>query len=113
MSMDLSPLSFFDARSDGLRVNSAGSERIPEEESEIIRFIRTPEGKGVGALRVRGGETWRITERGTKIVRSGSWDKADFVVVLDLGKSRNIKSKIWLSFKQANNLSHTPRMMVS
>ncbi|KAF8973548.1 WD repeat-containing protein [Flammula alnicola] len=84
MSMDLSPLAFFDARSHGLRVNSFCLERIPEEESEILRFIRTPEGKGVGALRVGGGgEAWRIIERGTRVVRSGSWDQADFVVVLE------------------------------
>ncbi|KAF9527801.1 RAVE protein 1 C terminal-domain-containing protein [Crepidotus variabilis] len=87
MSMDLSPLSFFDARSDGLKIHSAGPERIQEEESEIIRFIRTPEGKGVGALRAIGGEVWKVTERGKKIVRSSAWDKADFVVVLDYGMS--------------------------
>lgn len=85
--MDLSPFSFFEARSHGLKINSSCLERVPEEESEIIRFIRTPEGKGVGALRARdGGETWQIHERGTKLERSGSWDQADFVVVLAQGQ---------------------------
>ncbi|KDR85351.1 hypothetical protein GALMADRAFT_132054 [Galerina marginata CBS 339.88] len=93
MSMDLSPLAFFDARSHGLRLNSLCLERIPEEESEIIRFIRTPEGKGVGALRVRGGETWQVHEHGTKLVRAGSWDQADFVVVLAQGRQFATYSK--------------------
>ncbi|KAF8167749.1 RAVE protein 1 C terminal-domain-containing protein [Crassisporium funariophilum] len=87
ISMDLSPLAFFDAQSHGLRINSECSGRIAAEESEIIRFIRTPEGTGVGALRVGGGgEIWRISERGTKLVRSESWQRADFVVVLANGQ---------------------------
>lgn len=84
--MDLSPLTFFDARSHGLQVNSQCLERVPEEESEIIRFIRTPEGKGVAALRLGGGDVWQVHKRGTKLVRAGCWDQADFVVVLDHGK---------------------------
>ncbi|KAJ3516450.1 hypothetical protein NLJ89_g1100 [Agrocybe chaxingu] len=86
MSINLSPLSFFDARSDGLKTNATFLERIAEEKSEIIRFIRTPEGSGVGALRMQGGEIWTIAERGTKVVRGPSWDRADFVVVLAHGK---------------------------
>ncbi|CAA7258624.1 unnamed protein product [Cyclocybe aegerita] len=86
MSINLSPLSFFDARSDGLKTNATFLERIAEEKSEIIRFIRTPEGSGVGALRMQGGEIWTIAERGTKVVRGSSWDRADFVVVLAHGK---------------------------
>lgn len=92
MSMDLSPLAFFDARSHGLIVNSTCLDRIEEEESEIVRFIRTPEGTGVGALRLDGGDTWRITERGTKIVRAGKWDQADFVVVLAHGEHFGVAS---------------------
>lgn len=84
--MDLSPLIFFDARSQGLKINSSSLEHTVEEESEILRFIRTPEGQGVGALRVGGGgEVLRVTERGTKVVRSRSWEHADFVVVLEYG----------------------------
>lgn len=95
MSIDLSPLSFFEAQSDGFRINSTVSERIEEEDSEIIRFIRTPEGSGVGAVRMRGGECWRTTKRGTRIVRSGTWDKADFVVVLDCGMSYFFFQPCW------------------
>jgi hypothetical protein len=88
MSMDLAASAFFDAQSLDLQVNSLCLEPIPKEEQELIRFIRTPEGKGVGALRVGGGgEIWQIRERGTKLIRSGSWDQADFVVVLANGQS--------------------------
>ena len=85
--MDLDPLLFFDAQSNGLRLNSRGSEYNHAEEPEIVRFIRTPEGIGVGALRVGGGgDAWRIVEGGTKLVRFREWERADFVVVLAKGK---------------------------
>jgi len=88
MSIDLAASAFFGAQSHGLQLNSLCLEPIPEEESEMVRFIRTPEGKGVGALRVGGGgEIWQIRERGTKLIRSGSWGQADFVVVLAHGQS--------------------------
>lgn len=87
MSLDLHPASFFDAQSNGLRINFKGSEYNPAEEAEIVRFIRTPEGKGVGALRVGGGgDAWKIVEGGTKLIRCGEWERADFVVVLANGK---------------------------
>lgn len=87
MSMDFDPLSFFDPQSNGLRLNSRASEHNPAEEAEIVRFIRTPEGIGVGALRVGGGgDAWRIVEGGTKLVRFREWERADFVVVLAKGK---------------------------
>ena len=86
MSMDLDPLSFFDAQTNGLRINSKGSAYNLAEEAEIVRFIRTPEGIGVGALRVGGGgDAWRIVEGGTKLVRFREWERADFVVVLAKG----------------------------
>ena len=87
MSMDLDPLLFFDAQSNGLRLKSKGSEYNLAEETEIVRFIRTPEGIGVGALRVGGkGDAWRIVEGGAKLVRFREWERADFVVVLAKGK---------------------------
>lgn len=87
MTMDLSPLSFFDARSHGLRVNAFYPSDITEEDMEIIRFIRTPGGQGVSALRVGGGgEVWQVSENGREIKRARSWEKADLVVVLAQGK---------------------------
>ncbi|TFK36859.1 RAVE protein 1 C terminal-domain-containing protein [Crucibulum laeve] len=93
-AFDLSPLSFFDAQSNGLRPTAKGLDRVPEEDSDIIRFVRTPEGKGVGVLRSnRGGGAWRIVERGTKLVRAGNWSNADFVVVLEKGRQVATYSK--------------------
>jgi hypothetical protein len=92
ISIDLSPLSFLDAQTDALRINSAGSlDWIEGKESEIIRFIRTPEGKGVGALRKQGGEVWKVDQHGTKLECAGAWDKSDFVVVLDYGKLSHLQ----------------------
>lgn len=76
-----------DAQNDGLKISSVGSlDWVEDKESEIIRFIRTPEGKGVGALRKQGGEVWKVNQHGTKLERAGAWDQGDFVVVLDYGK---------------------------
>lgn len=57
-----------------------------EEDAKIVRLVRTPEGKGLGILREDGGgEAWFVRERGSKLERSGRWEKADHVVVLDGG----------------------------
>jgi len=83
----LSPLSFFDAQSDGLRLSAVSIERVPEEESDIVRLVRAPEGWGVGVMRASGGgEAWRVVEHGSRLVRSERWKSADHVVVLEGGK---------------------------
>lgn len=81
-------MSFLDAQSDGLRLSAKAMDRIPEEESPIVRFVRTPEGKGVGVIRKNGGgEAWRLVEQGSRLVRAGSWLSADHVVVLEGGNA--------------------------
>ncbi|KAF9056524.1 RAVE protein 1 C terminal-domain-containing protein [Panaeolus papilionaceus] len=85
MSMDLSPLEFFDARSQGLKRNAVCPQSAPHEESEVVRFIRTPEGNGVGAVKVSGIEIWRITDHGSKLTQCGQDARADFVVALAKG----------------------------
>jgi hypothetical protein len=84
---NLSPMSFFDAQPDGLRLSAMAIERVPEEESDLVRLVRTPEGRGVGVMRANGGgEAWRAVEHGTRLVRSRRWTSADQVVVLQGGK---------------------------
>ncbi|KAG5715648.1 Regulator of V-ATPase in vacuolar membrane protein 1 [Termitomyces sp. T112] len=83
---NLSPVAFFDAQNDGLRLSSYLLPRILEEESKIVRLVRTPEGAGVGIVRIMGGEAWRVLNNGTQLVRSGSWCSADHVVVLQRGR---------------------------
>lgn len=85
MSMDLSPLEFFDARSQGLKRNAVCPQSAPHEESEVVRFIRTPEGNGVGAVKVSGIEIWKITDHGSKLTQCGQDARADFVVALAKG----------------------------
>ncbi|KZT72790.1 hypothetical protein DAEQUDRAFT_704451 [Daedalea quercina L-15889] len=95
----LSPLPFFDARADGLKFAARGAdqilqatERIADEgRHEVIRFVRTPEGEGVGAVYADGsGEVWRV-KRGGGLERRGKWhasdnlEKVERVVVLDGG----------------------------
>jgi hypothetical protein len=87
ITFNLSPPSFFGAQSDGLCLSAMTIERAPEEESDIVQFVRTPEGRGVGVMRANGGgETWRAVGRGSRLVRSDRWKSADHVVVLEGGK---------------------------
>ncbi|KAF9015532.1 RAVE protein 1 C terminal-domain-containing protein [Cyathus striatus] len=93
-SFDLSPLSFFDVHADGLKEIAKGASHVIAEDSEISRFVRTPEGKGVAVLKTDGaGDVWTIAESGTQLVHSGSWKSADFVVVLDEGRQFATYSK--------------------
>jgi hypothetical protein len=85
---ELSPLAFFDAQPQlsGLTVRAQGLDKVHEEESEILQFVRTAEGKGVGVLRFSGGEVWTAVKHGSSLVRGGTWRSADLVVVLDNGE---------------------------
>ncbi|KAJ7092570.1 WD repeat-containing protein [Mycena epipterygia] len=86
-TFDLSPILFLDAHADGLRLCSQTVEAVPAEESHIVRFVRTPEGGGVGVIRANGGEAWRVVGNGSRLIRSGKWSTADHIVVLDGGRS--------------------------
>ncbi|KAG6818061.1 hypothetical protein H0H87_009216 [Tephrocybe sp. NHM501043] len=86
-TFDLSPISFFDAQNDGLKLSSTALPRVPEEESKIVRLVRTTEGAGVGIVRRTGGEAWRVIKKGTQLVRSRPWSSADHVVVLQRGRT--------------------------
>lgn len=62
-------------------------ERVLEEESDIVRLVRTPDGRGLGVMRADGGgEAWRAVDHGSRLVRSDRWKSADHVVVLEGGK---------------------------
>ncbi|KAF8642016.1 hypothetical protein AX16_009737 [Volvariella volvacea WC 439] len=87
-TFELHPLTFFDAHPDGLLSVAHELERVPMEEREIERFVRTLEGRGVGTLREGNlGEAWTVKQRGTALTRSGTWTSADFVVVLQEGRT--------------------------
>ncbi|KAJ6604501.1 RAVE protein 1 C terminal-domain-containing protein [Mycena vulgaris] len=86
-TFDFSPLLFLDAHADGLRLCSQTVEAVPGEDSHIVRFVRTPEGGGVGVIRANGGEAWRVVRNGSRLIRSGKWSTADHIVVLDGGRS--------------------------
>lgn len=50
-----------------------------------MRFVRTPEGRGVGVVRKEGGESWVVGGRSERLERAARWPAADLVVVLDGG----------------------------
>ncbi|KAK2461643.1 hypothetical protein APHAL10511_006106 [Amanita phalloides] len=88
------PLAFFDAQIDGLSLNNKLLDSVPGDDSDIVRFVRTPEGRGVAVIRTNGGgDVWRITEQNAELRRTGNWPSAEFVVVLDEGRSFAAYSK--------------------
>lgn len=72
MSYQLDPLSFFDARSDGLAlqgniqdIRAGESSALPRR---IARFVRTPDGEGLGILRQDGtAEVWKTSPGGRRL----------------------------------------------
>jgi hypothetical protein len=59
----------------------------PEEETDIVGFVRTPEGNGVAVLRPSGGDVWKLDQNTGCLNKAGSWLMGDLVVVLDQGMS--------------------------
>jgi hypothetical protein len=82
----LEPLDLFDSCSDGLTLRGHVLDYVPDENSHIKRFVRTPDGTGLAVVRETGGEAWIVRDRGTVLQRAGRWTTADHVVVLNGGK---------------------------
>jgi hypothetical protein len=87
ISYTLDPLLlFFSPSSQPIKELAHAIDRVPEEEAKILRFVRTPEGRGVGVVRSEGGgEAWVVRGRGTRLGRGARWRDGDCVVVLDKG----------------------------
>nr|GAT47823.1 WD repeat protein [Mycena chlorophos] len=81
----LSPLLFLDAAREGLTPRTETAVALKSEESRILRFVRTPQGTGVGVVREDGGETWSVSASGRDLTRAGQWSSCDHIVVLDGG----------------------------
>lgn len=95
----LDPLPFFEGQIEGLRQVACGEElpnpeelKLGVDQRTVIRFERTPDGEGVGAIRLEGaGETWSVNPSGRAIKSRGRWklddvsNSVDNLVVLDRG----------------------------
>lgn len=110
-SYALRPALFFGAEGAGLKLQAALPDRGPWEapgaQRDIVRFIRTPEGRGVCVIRGASGEIWSVAggkgavgsggahgdateevEMGMQtLTMTDAWDSADFVVPLDGGRN--------------------------
>lgn len=82
----LDPLNFFDSCSDGLTLRGHVLDYVPDEDSHIKQFVRTPDGTGLAVVRETAGEAWIVRDLGTVLQRAGRWTEADHVVVLNGGK---------------------------
>ncbi len=100
-SYELAILPFFDAAAGSLTHVASGSVHThvdapggEDPRAEIVRYVRTPNGEGVGAIRADGcGEVWTFDWAKTgRLVRTGKWTAEDAghvdnFVVIDAGLS--------------------------
>lgn len=98
----LEPLAFFDARSEGLRYITTGEDKRPHAmavnndiQRDIVRFVRTPNGEGLGVLRTDGSvETWTISSNGRgelcRSLQPNDKETVDQIVVLECKQVNNI-----------------------
>ncbi|RDX52017.1 hypothetical protein OH76DRAFT_1400924 [Lentinus brumalis] len=99
-SYELAILPFFDADPGSLTHVASGSVHThvdapggEDPRAEIVRYVRTPNGEGVGAIRADGcGEVWTFDWAKTgRLVRTGKWTAEDAghvdnFVVIDAGR---------------------------
>ncbi|KAF9270044.1 WD repeat-containing protein [Marasmius fiardii PR-910] len=87
-SLRLSLYDFFDGKPEGLKLVARRLPRALGEEKEILRFLRTPEGLGLGVVRKDStGEAWSLDGPSSTLTRRGAWMATDLVVVLDRGRN--------------------------
>lgn len=95
-SHEISPVSFFDGRPEGVKLisrvggSSCGTELWESalsvsSSSPISRFVRTSEGQCIGVVREEAIELQLVSERGTRLVLKELSAAADIMVVLDKG----------------------------
>ncbi|THV05992.1 hypothetical protein K435DRAFT_834441 [Dendrothele bispora CBS 962.96] len=97
-SFQLSLGAFLDGQPDSIKLIAQAPEKFSTEQSEIVHFVRTPEGRGVGVVRKgRGGEVWHLEPESSRLVRSGSWGVADHLLVLDHGR-------LFASYSDSNSI---------
>ncbi|KIJ68609.1 hypothetical protein HYDPIDRAFT_24869 [Hydnomerulius pinastri MD-312] len=112
-TFEISAVTLLNGRADSLQLGAAGFDRVPREESKILRFVRTPAGRGVAVVRVSGGETWMVTDGGSNLSRVDSWPSADQVIVLDGGKlvaTYSAESAILTLHSNPSSTLHLPRI---
>ena len=95
-SYEVSLVSFFDGRPEGIKLISRIGETLANTESwelappmpsssPISRFVRTPDGQCIGVMRGEGIELQLVTERGTQLILEERSAAVDCLVVLDRG----------------------------
>ncbi|KAH8120057.1 RAVE protein 1 C terminal-domain-containing protein [Phellopilus nigrolimitatus] len=85
---EMDPLQFFeeDGRN-GMILLAQGPSFNESDTSKIIRFVRTPEGRGLAIVRESSVEAWHLHSGSAEMRRLGRWKGANLVAVLERGKS--------------------------
>ncbi|EIN14095.1 WD repeat-containing protein [Punctularia strigosozonata HHB-11173 SS5] len=88
-SYEIDLLSFFDAQPRGLRQHGMTHNDGPNANhaQDILRFLRTSDGRGLAVVKESGGEHFSVDQHGTTITRVGEWATAGNIVVLNQGRS--------------------------
>lgn len=82
----LDPPLFFDGQDGGLTSVARGPDTHKCSSSNILTFVRSPEGRGLAVIREAAVETWHIRAGSHDMRYIKCWPTADRVVVLDFGK---------------------------
>lgn len=87
ITYDLNPLLFFSGHEKDLNLLARTTDsNIMTLQTKIQRFVRSPEGGGIGVLRLGSCETRRIPAGAENLQQIGCWSSVDLMVVLDGGK---------------------------
>lgn len=101
----LDPALFLESQEEGLQLSARGDESpyvdeeiLGVEQRQIVRFMRTSDGEGLGVLRMAGAvESWTVGPGGRELRDKRKWslgDSVDHVVVLERGELNIIS--IWV-----------------
>lgn len=82
----MDPLNFFEGKGEGMTLLASGPDFNESEVSKVLRFVRTPEGRGLAIVREDSIEAWHFHSQDMDIKRVGKFPKSSLVAVLDYGK---------------------------
>ncbi|OCB85636.1 hypothetical protein A7U60_g7286 [Sanghuangporus baumii] len=83
---EMDPLQFFQDGRKGMNLLAQGPDFNESETSKILRFVRTPEGRGFAIVRESFVEAWILHSDIAHMKCLGRWENADLVAILDRGR---------------------------
>lgn len=82
----MDPTKFFHDGQSGMKLLAQGPDINESGSSKVIRYVRTPDGRGLGILREDAVESWQLCDKSCQLIHIGRLDGAKQVAVLDKGE---------------------------